>query len=153
MSADGTPSGPSVASSACLTFRKIHTTSDAASIIAAPTRNAAVAPSVNVAWKPAASMNVSDVPGRGVRVDAGRLRGLRQPRPDLGTLLFTKCSETVLSVARPSAPPTCCMVFSTPEPMPESAARTWWTAVRVSGTNVMPMPIDMVITHGKIDVQ
>jgi len=45
------------------------------------------------------------------------------------------------------------MVFSTPEPMPESAACTWCTAVSVSGTKVRPMPIDMVTTQGRIDVQ
>ena len=41
-------SGPSVASSACLTLRKIQTTSEAPSIRAAPTRNALVAPSVKI---------------------------------------------------------------------------------------------------------
>ncbi len=37
--------------------------------------------------------------------------------------------------------------------MPESFACTWWTAVSVSGTNVSPMPTDIVMTQGKIDVQ
>jgi len=58
-------SGPSVASSSCLTSRKIHTTSDAASIISDAIRNAWVAPSVNVAWKNAASRKFApfSVPG------------------------------------------------------------------------------------------
>ena len=66
---------------------------------------------------------------------------------------LVKCSDTVLSVASPSAPPTCCMVFSTPEPMPESSARTWCTAVRVSGTNVRPMPTAIRTMNGRIEVQ
>ena len=34
---------------------------------------------------------------------------------------LVKWLPTVDRVARPSAPPTCCMVFSTPEPTPESS--------------------------------
>ena len=67
-------------------------------------------------------------------------------------MLVHTCVATVASVARPSAPPTCCIVFSMPDPMPESSARTWCTAVRVSGTNVMPMPSDIKMMNGKMSV-
>ena len=45
------------------------------------------------------------------------------------------------------------MVFSTPEPMPESSDRTWWTAVSVSGTNVRPMPTDIITMNGMIETK
>ena len=45
------PSAASVASSVCLTLRKIQITADAASIMKAPTRNAALAPEVKLPWK------------------------------------------------------------------------------------------------------
>ncbi len=56
-------------------------------------------------------------------------------------------------IARPSAPPTCCIVLRTPEPMPESSGRRWCTAVRVTVTKVMPMPIDISSIHGNRWVQ
>ena len=56
-------SGPSVASSSCLTSRKTQTTSEASRIITEPTRNACVAPSVKVAWKPARLDEAQRVPG------------------------------------------------------------------------------------------
>ena len=41
----------------------------------------------------------------------------------------------------------------TPEPMPESSARTWWTAVRVIGTNTRPMPTAIRTMNGKMCAQ
>ncbi len=49
----GAPSGPSVASSSCLTLSRVQITSEAPSIMIEPMRNAWVAPSVKVAWKTA----------------------------------------------------------------------------------------------------
>ncbi len=76
----GATSGPSVASSSCLTSRKIQTTSDAASIISDAIRNAWVAPSVNVAWKYAASRKLATL--LGARVDPGRLGELGSDQGD-----------------------------------------------------------------------
>jgi hypothetical protein len=69
------------------------------------------------------------------------------------TLSLIADTATVDSVARPSAPPTCCIVFSTPEPTPESRWSTRWTAARVIGTNVRPMPTAISTMNGNRSVQ
>ena len=60
-------------------------------------------------------------------------------------MLLTKI---VLSVARPSVPPTCCIVLSTAEATEESSWATPWTAVRVSGTKIRPRPKARTTIHG-----
>ena len=54
----------------------------------------------------------------------------------------------MLRVARPSAPPTCCIVLSTAEATPESSCATPATAVSVIGTNTRPMPTAMRTIQG-----
>ena len=88
----------------------------------------------------------STVDGSGAGPPAAVAAEIRSP------VLLKTWLATVLSVASPSAPPTCCMVLSTPEPMPESSARTWCTAVRVTGTNVRPMPSDIRMMPGRMSV-
>ncbi len=63
-------------------------------------------------------------------------------------LFRSAVTATVLSTARPSEPPICCMAFSTPEPIPESRSPTPWTAVSVIGTNTNPMPNDIIRIQG-----
>ena len=51
--------------------------------------------------------------------------------------------------ASPRAPPTCWEVLIRPEARPASAASMFVVASRVTGTNVKPIPIDIVIRPGK----
>ena len=99
----------------------------------APTRKAVVAPSANdrIATSPGSAF--------GPPSSAARSR--------------MKCEATVERIARPSAPPTCCIVLSTPEPMPASADGMPCRATSVIGTKVRPMPIDMVTMNGAMSVQ
>lgn len=56
-------------------------------------------------------------------------------------MLVVAVIAIVDSMASPSAPPTCWVVFSTPEASPASLFSTLETAARVSGMNVKPSPV------------
>lgn len=62
-------------------------------------------------------------------------------------------SAIVESIANPSAPPTCCIVFSTPEAMPESAGETACTTLIVIGMKTSDTPMGISTTNGKMSDQ
>ena len=63
-----------------------------------------------------------------------------------------KCTATVLSVARPSAPPTCCMVLSTPDAMPESRAADTVHGAQRHRDEDQPMPSGISTMNGSRSV-
>ena len=132
-----------------MTLRKTHVTSEASSIRPAASRNAAVAPSVNTwceatTWAACCCASESAGPPAAAAFSAAALS-----TPTRSSIVWV---ATVPSNESPSAPPTCCMVFSTPEPMPVSSLRRWCTAVSVSGTKVIPMPKDISRMNGSRSV-
>ena len=146
-----------MASSSCLTSRKIHTTAEPASIMKTPTRNAWVAPGREAADVGQRADQLGRRASRrslAISADADARVELRDAaadgRGDRAMWALVKWLPTVARAARPSAPPTCCIVFSTPEPTPASSGRRWWTAVRVSGTKTAPMPSAIRHTYGRI---
>ena len=130
-----TPSGPSVASSACLTFEE-----DPDDQRAAEHQRGADEERVGRAVGEGLDARRSAEPRHllGARLRGTGLLSRRAGLGDLVAALGAEVHATVLRVASPSAPPTCCMVLSTPEAMPESRCATWCTAVSVIGTKVSP---------------
>src|SRR4051812_50217362 len=72
--------------------------------------------------------------------------GNGEPAP---SALVARVAETVLRIARPSEPPTCWVVFSSPEASPESAGATPFVAEIVIGTNDIPSPAPRTIMAGR----
>lgn len=79
-----------------------------------------------------------------VRSNAARCAGVAWSR-NWGICSFASfrlaAPKTVTRMDRPSEPPTCCVALSTPEAAPVSCGATLETAMRVSDTNCMPMPM------------
>ena len=57
--------------------------------------------------------------------------------------VFVLLVASVERIARPSAPPTCWVVFRSPEASPASSDAMFVVAISVSGTKTRPMPIDI----------
>src|SRR3954465_9765272 len=72
--------------------------------------------------------------------------GSGEPAP---SAFATRVADTVLRIARPSEPPTCWVVFSSPEASPASAGATPFVAEIVIGTNDIPNPAPRMIMAGK----
>ena len=68
-------------------------------------------------------------------------------------LVVVRLVASVERIASPSAPPICCDVLRSPEARPASPGAIPLVAIRVTGTNVIPIPIEISMIPGRRSVR